>query len=215
MSLISYSKITDGSTVDASDVNTPLDTIYNDHNGGIDSTNLADNAVTTAKITDANVTTAKIADANVTPPKWTNPYKFSVHLAGAQSSIADNAITKVLFDTEKFDTNNNFASNRYTAPVAGFYQINAYLDVLSAANNGFVFYMYLYKNGVNIQKGGGFYPAATGATLYAVGNISHLVQLAANDYLEIYVQMDVGTGTATVIGGATQSSFSGFLVSET
>jgi len=69
MTLISYSKITDGSTVDASDVNTPLDTIYNDHNGGIDSTNLADNAVTTAKITNANVTTAKLADASVTRAK--------------------------------------------------------------------------------------------------------------------------------------------------
>jgi len=37
--------------------------------GGIDTTQLAANAVTTAKITDANVTTAKIADSNVTTAK--------------------------------------------------------------------------------------------------------------------------------------------------
>lgn len=69
MSSISFTAITDGSTIDASDVNTPLNTIYDDYNGGIDSNNLADNAVTTAKITDANVTTDKIADDAVTPAK--------------------------------------------------------------------------------------------------------------------------------------------------
>ena len=40
-----------------------------DQAGTVDATNLASNAVTTAKITDANVTTAKIADANVTTAK--------------------------------------------------------------------------------------------------------------------------------------------------
>ena len=46
MGLINYSSIEDGTTIDASDVNTPLTTIYNDYNGNIDSNNLAANAVT-------------------------------------------------------------------------------------------------------------------------------------------------------------------------
>jgi hypothetical protein len=33
--------------------------------------------------------------------------------------------TKVLFDTEQFDTNSNFASSRFTPTVAGYYQMNA------------------------------------------------------------------------------------------
>jgi len=33
--------------------------------------------------------------------------------------------TKVTFDTEVFDTNNNFASNRFTPTVAGYYQLNS------------------------------------------------------------------------------------------
>jgi len=71
MGTINYSSIEDGTTIDAADVNTPLTTIYDDYNGNIDSNNLADNAVTTAKITDANVTTAKIADDAVTAAKST------------------------------------------------------------------------------------------------------------------------------------------------
>ena len=54
MGLISISAISDGETIDATDVNTPLNTIVDDYNGNIDSNNLASNAVTTVKITDAN-----------------------------------------------------------------------------------------------------------------------------------------------------------------
>ena len=61
MGLINYSNIEDGTTIDAADVNTPLTTIYNDYNGNIDSNNLADNAVTTAKIGDGAVTNAKLS----------------------------------------------------------------------------------------------------------------------------------------------------------
>lgn len=41
MSLISYSTITDGTTASASQVNTPLTTIYNDYNGNITDANIA------------------------------------------------------------------------------------------------------------------------------------------------------------------------------
>lgn len=60
---------TQGTAANASEVNANFDTIYNDYNGSISSTNLAASAITTAKIADANVTTAKIADANVTYAK--------------------------------------------------------------------------------------------------------------------------------------------------
>ena len=80
MGLINYSSIEDGTTIDAADVNTPLTTIYNDYNGNIDSNNLADNAVTTAKIGDGAVTNAKLSTTAGEPggawkgwtPTWTN-----------------------------------------------------------------------------------------------------------------------------------------------
>jgi hypothetical protein len=61
MARVSYTKPANGETIDPVDVTTPLDTIYNEFNGSIDSTNLADDAVTTAKITNASVTNAKLS----------------------------------------------------------------------------------------------------------------------------------------------------------
>lgn len=56
----------------ASEVNDNFDTIYDDYNGNIDSSNLATNAVVSASITDASVITAKINDGAVTPAKLTS-----------------------------------------------------------------------------------------------------------------------------------------------
>jgi hypothetical protein len=162
------------------------------------------------------ITSAGITSFDTSLTTISNPYKFSVHLAADQTGVVDNVSTKVAFDTEKFDTNSNFASNKYTAPVAGFYQINAYVCMLSPGNTAAVGNIFLYKNGANIQEGGHLYPAVSvGASVYLSGNISHLVQLAANDTLEIYVNMDVTSDAVTVVGGATNTTFSGFLVSQT
>ena len=41
------------------------------------------------------------------------------------TALSAGTTTKVLFDTELFDTNSNFASSRFTPTVAGYYQVNA------------------------------------------------------------------------------------------
>lgn len=145
-----------------------------------------------------------------------NPYKFSVYLAANQTGIVDGVATKVLFDTEAFDTNNNFASNKYTVPVTGYYQINSYLSVAAASNNGVAGNIFLYKNGSELIRGGGEYPNfGTGTTGQTAMYISDIVSLTATDTLEIYASLDVLSGTVTVAGGSAISRFSGFLVSTT
>ena len=74
-------------------------------------------AVNSTYITDAAVTQAKLA-ANVAG----NGPVFEATAAGSQS-INSGAYTKVLFATENYDTNNNFASSTFTPTVAGYYQI--------------------------------------------------------------------------------------------
>ena len=69
MGLVSFTPVVNGNNAQASDVNDPLNTIYDEFNGNIDQNNIADNAIITAKINNAAVTTAKIADANVTSTK--------------------------------------------------------------------------------------------------------------------------------------------------
>lgn len=148
-----------------------------------------------------------IADGAVTPPKWTNPYKFRARRVAAFST-STSAFKKVTFDTEDFDTNNNFdvTTNigRYTAPVAGFYQFNARLSV-NGQNQSLIA---LYKNGSIYQRGSHQNVAQTVGVDYA-----DTVQLAANDYVEIYVYTD--TANAIEVTTGSQAYFSGFLVSET
>jgi hypothetical protein len=68
---------------------------------------------------------------------------FSAYAATNQSYSA-NVNTKVNFGTEEYDTNNNFASSRFTPTVAGYYQINAGFQVAGTPQD---IQLYIYKNG--------------------------------------------------------------------
>ena len=54
---------------------------------------------------------------------------FQVHPASTQTNIGTGAVT-VVFGTERFDVGANFASNTFTAPITGKYQLNAIFNVL-------------------------------------------------------------------------------------
>jgi hypothetical protein len=71
MANISVSLPADGETADASDYNTPINTIVTEFNGNIDNSNIKANAaISGSKIADdAGITTAKLADASVTGAK--------------------------------------------------------------------------------------------------------------------------------------------------
>jgi hypothetical protein len=146
-----------------------------------------------------------------------NPYMFSVYRGSDKTGIADNVLTKMDFDTKKFDTGNNFdavTNFRFTAPVAGYYQLNVFMQFSSinstlVASTGFV-----YKNGASIQTFGGLYPnVGIGNQVTSFGNWSGLVQLAAGDYIEIYGTCDVISSTINFTGTAVGCHFSGFLAS--
>lgn len=61
MANITVSLPSDGDTIDAADYNTPINTIVNEFNGNIDSTNLAANSVGASEIIDASITNAKLS----------------------------------------------------------------------------------------------------------------------------------------------------------
>ena len=61
MTLITQTLISDGTTIDASDVNTPISTIYNDYNGNITNANIsATAAIAGTKIADASIAISKM-----------------------------------------------------------------------------------------------------------------------------------------------------------
>jgi hypothetical protein len=105
---------------------------------------------------------------------------FSAYKSSAQTPTTQ-TYTKLLFETEEFDTNNNFASSRFTPTVAGHYQINA--SALWGANTYAT--LVIYKNGSIYKQSGG------GSALSAVNISSTIYMNGTTDYVEAYIYMEV------------------------
>lgn len=116
---------------------------------------------------------------------------FHAKAAGTQT-ISLSTSTKILFATEDFDTNNNFASSTFTPTVTGYYQINS--GVRAVASTASYVQVEIYKNGVlytsnrNPNWSGTSADAAIADLVYCNGS---------TDYIEIYATFS-GSGTVTI-----------------
>jgi hypothetical protein len=134
---------------------------------------------------------------------------FSVVKSVAQSGFNDNALLKVTFDVEEFDTNNNYDAtlSRFTPAVPGKYQINAGAGI-EVGGSG-ISICFIYKNGVAYKNGE--YRQTTGD--YYGCDVSCLVDMnGSTDYLEVYFLQRTG-GTKSVTSNAGTTYFQGALVS--
>jgi hypothetical protein len=156
-----------------------------------------------------SITNAKLG-TDISPVNFANPYKFRVYQTTAGNLGASPG--KILFDTKTFDTGSNVDivtnKGRFTAPVSGFYYFSA--TVSHNVGSGNFLRADLYKNGSFLSAGIGFINSASAFQDDAI--VSDFIQLAANDYIEVYLISTVGNAIG-VGPGATY--FSGFLVSTT
>jgi len=132
---------------------------------------------------------------------------FSVYLNGSQT-ISASTWTKITLNAEDFDTNNNFASNRFTPTVAGYYLITV---VSQMAGTGLTYpNVGVYKNGTLWGTGN----STSNSTSEIVCSGSTLVYLnGSTDYIEMYIQSFTAAGSVTVRGDArTQTVMAGVLV---
>lgn len=137
-----------------------------------------------------------------------NPYKFHVHRAAALNT-ANAASAAVAFDTKDYDTGTNIDvvtnKGRFTAPAAGFYRFDGAIDLVSGGTLEAI--ISLYKNGAETTRGG----RETIVSSHDVGIVvGDTIQLAANDYVEIYV---FSSGTTAFTVGTVTPYFSGSLQS--
>jgi len=109
--------------------------------------------------------------------------------AGSTTLLINGTSTKVLFDTEVYDTNNNFASSRFTPTVAGYYQLNATTTV--QATGSFYVLNMIYKNGSDFAEG---CIAGGNASAYNRGSVSTMVYAnGTTDYFEVYCAQNSGS----------------------
>ena len=161
-----------------------------------------------APVTNSNQT-ATLPDATGTVMVSGNMPAFSANKSTTDQTFTNGVFTKITFNTEEFDTNNNFASSTFTPTVAGYYQVNSSLDV--GANTGTLSRAFssFYKNGSSYKVGSGIQSGFTGSEIQAV-NSCVIYCNGSTDYIEVYVY---ATGTLpTVYAGSTNTWFNGVLV---
>lgn len=133
---------------------------------------------------------------------------FSAYGTALQSATSG-VFVKIAFNTEDFDTNNNYDSTtnyRFTPTIAGYYQINASITGAASASSGV--FCGIYKNGSRFIDGTYFPNSSIGPYSTASG----LVYLnGTTDYVEIYGYQS--TGGALNIGSSLVSlKFTGAMV---
>ena len=73
MGLINYSNISDGTSIDANDVNNPFNTVYNEFNGNIEAANIKNGSITQEKLANyADVSWSNVPAANTVSSVTTN-----------------------------------------------------------------------------------------------------------------------------------------------
>ena len=121
---------------------------------------------------------------------------FSAYANATLQTITSGSQQKVLFQTEEFDTNSNFASSRFTPTVEGYYQLNAEVRLDGASGTGEMMIV-LYKNGSEYKRGTNQSGTQIASSFWAMQVSSVVYANGTGDYFEIYVQQGSG-GSVTV-----------------
>lgn len=106
-------------------------------------------------------------------------------------SINDTTFTKVQFDSEDYDSLNEFDSStnyRFTVTTTGYYLIHANLEY-SSLSDGKMIRVAIYKNGTKVGRER---VAITGVSADLSVSATDILSLAATDYIEIFAYHDQG-----------------------
>lgn len=147
------------------------------------------------------INTPMIGDGQVTEIKLKNTVRFSVFRNAPLNN--NGGFNVVAFDAESYDVGNNFASNAFTAPVAGLYFFNWRIRTGAVGRLD----TRLTVNGVEYKRGND--AETTGTTsLSSLGAVQ--VPLAAGDTVRLEMFTNVNTAVTTTFS---QCFLEGSLVS--
>lgn len=130
---------------------------------------------------------------------------FSAYKSGSLQTVTASAYNKITFNTEEFDTNNNFASSRFTPTVAGYYQISWLLNIGSSSGS-YEWLSNCFKNGADYKSG-----TDTNSSQFGIGGSCLVYLNGSTDYVEIYTYQASG-GTKDIMAYQSGTYFQGVLV---
>ena len=133
---------------------------------------------------------------------------FLVKPTSDQNDFAINADTTVVWGTEVYDVGSNFASNVFTAPVTGKYQLNVQLNFINVdVDSEYVNVWIEASNRSNVYTYGS---SAGDVDTYQTVAFSILMDMDAND--QSWVKVNMPNSGAAQMDISTYSFFSGHLV---
>lgn len=136
------------------------------------------------------------------------PVLFSVNKAGVAQSIPTDTATKVTWSTEDFDTQDFFASDKFTPTLKGNYQLHASLTYLAMSASKLV-YCSLYKNGGLLK---GFAGVVVDGTNLPMVQVTAVVEANGTDYFEVYAYHNAGWDI-NINGNPVYTYFQGYRIS--
>jgi hypothetical protein len=133
---------------------------------------------------------------------------FNVNPSSNQNNFAnDSSAVAVAFGTERFDQNGDFASNTFTAPVTGKYQLQALLRLENVDSASAFYQLQLATSNKTYEVT--FDPDFGQDAAYWSPTVSIIADMDANDTASVAVRQSGGTSQTDI---HTNSYFSGYLV---
>ncbi len=142
--------------------------------------------------------------------------KFRAYRNADITSFTPSSYTKIQYDTETYDTNNNYdpsTNYRFTPTIAGYYDVRGIVSVLSSAasSTNTQILLAIYKNGVSVTREGQYGPITSGNPVSIT--VKDLISMnGSTDYLEIFLNQTPAVGTTTVNGGTINTYFEATLI---
>ena len=181
--------------------------------GSVQTLSINDGAVTNAKLANSSITLngSAVSLGGSATVGGDNTPMFSVRQTGTVN-VSDNTYTKVAWNSELVDTDNAFASDKFTVPSgkSGKYFLYTMILGQGASDNTLrVYYLNIYKNGSRIAMNEGDYRSST--IRKATQTVTTVQDLSEGDYIEVYVGIDVNSSIqASYSGGDYQGMFGGY-----
>ena len=176
-------------------------------------TNTIDTVSGTTNLTigSTNTSTITVSNGKLTGQNYPSFRAFR----SSTQSISDNTSTKVQFDSETFDTDNTFDNStnyRFTPGVSGKYFVFTQICCTASSSNVLNFALALMKkNGSEIARNN-VDPDDSYRNNQAYPFFATIVEMNTTDYIEVFAQIDVSSGTPQIGDGTSQTYFGAYRI---